>query len=347
MTAASTISAGVLEECRQQLQDGRSLMRQAALARLMATAGDADLSPLFQDIRICLEDPDEEVRQMAVAVLLKAGGTAAGFLVSATRPPQPINVRMAAVVALGQLKTEAQAAIEAMIECLGDDDRVLRTNAALALSRIGAPAVPRLVACLAAGDENVQIGAMDALGWMGPVARAAVEDLKAIAAKLELSARLADYGALVKITGHAAEGLPMLLAQLDHPQAAVRQTCIERMGELREKAAEAFAAIQPCLQDASGAIRAAAALALVRIKTQCPEAVEALIALLQDPDQNARINAAIALATIGPPAQAALRALKNLTGDPDERLCGIAAAAIQSIEGRPPSSKDDFRSEEG
>ena len=126
----------------------------------------------------------------------------------------------------------------------------------------------------------------------------------------------------------------MLLADNHHPQVQVRQTCIERIGELLTTASDALREILPFLQDKSGEVRAATALAVVRIKADCTEAVEMLIPLLQYPHREARINAGIALATIGPPAQSALPALNTLATDPDEHIAGVAATAIKRIEGR-------------
>jgi HEAT repeat protein len=325
--------AVILEDCRQKLHETHNSMRLVGLARLMLE--DIDPSPLLNEIRSCLQDPEESVRQVAVAVLPKVGRSAVDPLISATRTQQPLQVRIAAVAALGRLKGEAQPAIEPLIECLGDEEQNLRTNAILSLSQIGEPAVPHLLACLGTEQENIQIGAIDALGWMGPPAMAAVGSLKTALPGLSLSAQLAGYAALAKITGDAAEGLPMLLAQLGHQDAPIRRISIERTGELLSMAADALTVLLPCLLDPSSEVRAATALALVRIKAQCDEAVETLIPLLKDAHPEARINATIALATIGPAAQTALPDLNTLTNDPDKRLAGIAAAAIQRIEGQP------------
>jgi HEAT repeat protein len=325
--------AMVMEDCRRKLCDAHSSVRLEGLAQLMQE--NIEFSTLLGEIGNCLEDPEESVRQVAVAVLPKAGRGAVDPLISATRTQQPLQVRIAAVAALGRMKSGAQPAVGALIECLGDKEQHLRTNAALALGQIGEPAVPQLLACLGAEPENFRTEVIDALGWIGTPASAAVGSLKAALPELSLSARLAGYAALVKITGDPTEGLPMLLAELGHPEAQVRQTCIERTGELQTMATDALAAILPCLQDQSGEVRAATALALVRIKAQCVEAIEMLIPLLNDAHPEVRTNAAIALATIGSAAQNALPALNTLKTDPDARLAGLAAAAIQHIEGKP------------
>ena len=332
MTTAEPADLAVqLEDCRQKLRDTQSTLRLEGLARLMQE--DIDPLPLLAEIGICLEDPEESIRLVAVTILSKVGGGAVGHLIAATRAEQPLQVRVAAIAALGRLKGEAQPAIGILIECLGGDDQNLRTNALLSLSQIGVPAVPQLIACLGAESENLQTGAIDALGWMGPPAMAAVGSLKAALPGLSLPVRLADYAALAKITGDSAEALPLLQAELGNPDAQVRRICIERMGELLALATHALPALLPRLQDESGEARAATALALARIKAQCDEAVEGLIPLLKDAHRESRINAAIALATIGPGAQAALPVLNTLTTDRDERIAEFAAAAIRSIEG--------------
>ena len=324
--------AVLLEGCRQKLRDADSMVRLAGLARLMSE--DINPSSLLDEIRLCLEDPDESVRQLAVSVLPRVGEGAVDPLLSATRTPQPLQVRIAAVAALGRMKAEARPAIGSLIECLGHEEQSMRSNAILSLSQIGEPTVPQLLACLGSESENVQIGAIDALGWMGAPAMAAVGSMKAALPERSFPVQVAGYAALVKISGDVTEGLPMLLAQLGHQDASVRRICIERLGELRETAVSAFPSILSCLQDQSGEVRAAAALALVRIKAQCAEALEMLIPLLTDAHPEARFKAALALATIGPTAQTALPALNTLKTDPDECIAGIAAAAIRSIEGR-------------
>ncbi len=319
-----------MTETRQNLDSHHSPTRLATLARLMIA--DADVSPLLEDISLCLEDPDEGVRQLAAALLPKAGPGAVGHLIMALDTRQPLPVRQAAVTALGGLGPGAQSAVAPLIACLADEDPVLRANAVLALSRIGAPAVERLTASLTCGDERLQLGAIEALGWIGPDALSAVGMLKAISPQLPHETLMAKHAAMVKITGLAVEGVPLLVARLDQPDARIRRICLQRLAELRETAAEAIDPMLNCLKDPSGDVRAAAALALACIKAHSPEAVEALTRSLEDPHPPARTHAAIALGSIGPPAQAALTRLQQLQADPDEGIAATATAAIQHIQ---------------
>jgi len=327
-----------MTETRHKLQGQHSPTRLTTLARLMIA--DADLSPLLEEISLCLKDPDEGVRQLAAAVLPKAGPGAVDHLIMALDARQPPSVRHTAATALGGLGRDAQSAIAPLIACLADEDPVLRANAVLALSRIGAPAVEGLTACLMSGDERMRLGAIEALGWIGPDAGSAVGTLKAISLQLPVEAFMATHAALVKISGLAAEGVPMLAAQLEHPQARIRRSCLERLAELRETAGPALERILTCLEDPSGEVRAAAALTLACIEAKDAEAVDALTRLLEDAHPPARAHAAIALGAIGAPAQAALPSLQKLQADPDDRVVATATAAIQHIQKQPKKKAD-------
>jgi HEAT repeat protein len=245
---------------------------------------------------------------------------------------QPVSVRQAAVTGLCELGPDAPSAVGPLIACLADEDPVLRANAVLALSRIGAPAVEGLTACLTSEDERMRLGAIETLGWIGPDARPAFGTLKAILPQLSVETLMASYAALVKISGLAAEGVPMLVARLDHSDARIRLTCLERLAELGETAAEAAIPMLICLKDPADEVRAAAALALACIKSHSTEAVEALTQLLEDPHPPARIHAAIALSTMGASAQPALTRLQQLQADSDEGVAATATAAIQHIQ---------------
>jgi len=327
-----------MTEMRHKLDSQHSPTRLTTLARLMIA--DADVSPVLEEISLCLEDPDEGVRQLAAALLPKAGPSAVGHLIAALDPQQPQSVRHAAVTALGGLGPDAQSAVVPLIACLTDEDPVLRANAVLALSRIGAPAIQGLTASLTSEDERIRIGAIEALGWMGPDARPAVGTLKAIFPQLSVETLMANHAALVKISGLAAEGVPMLVTRLDHPDARIRRICLERLAELRETAAEAIGPMLICLKDSSGEVRAAAALALACIKAHGTEVVGALIPLLEDPHPPARTHAAIALSTMGASAQPALPSLEKLQADPDENVAATATAAIQLIQKQPKKKAD-------
>ena len=318
------------ESCRPQLRKGPGPIRLAVLARLVNM--DGDLSPLLEDIRLCLDDPEESVRRMAAAALPKAGAGAVEPLIEAIGAQQPLEVRRTAAGSLAGLGRDAQSAVEALIRLLSEEDPVLRTNAMIALSRIGEPAADSLAVCLTSPQESVQIGAIEALGWMGSQAHVVLSRLKTIMSVLSPAALPTAWAALAKISGQPQEGMPKLLEGLSHPQDEVRLACVERLGELGMAGEKALDRIQVCLRDASDAVRAAAALAIVRIKPQCTEAVEALAEVLKDSCPKVRTHAAIALATIGPPARQALPKLGAMRSDPDERAAGAAMAAIQRIE---------------
>jgi len=74
---------------------------------------------------------------------------------------------------------DAKSAVQPLAQVLAEDEyRAVQTNAAAALTRIGAPAVPALIELLKHAREVVRMLAAGALGDMGPEARAALPALR-------------------------------------------------------------------------------------------------------------------------------------------------------------------------
>lgn len=212
---------------------------------------------------------------------------------------------------------------------------VLRLNASLALSGIGAPAVPWLRRLLRAPDPAVVTVAIGALGLIGPAARDALPDLQAMAASTDPKIRQAAAGALVKVSGNPAAGLPVLAQDLASPDPAVRTATLERIGELQEKGQSAGPQVAACLADPAPEVRAAAALTLVKVKADPAETVRRLIPLLDDPSADVKLGAAQALGTLGPQASPARQRLESIEQEKekDKPLAAVAKAALKNMGG--------------
>lgn len=313
-----------------KLQDGEEHVRLAALAELLK--GEGSLAQAVPAVAERLNDPSEEVRKVAVLVLERAGASAIPALAPALDEKQPTSVRMLAASALGRAVGNATPAINSLCACLLSHEGMLRWHAAFALGRIGAPAVPALQVALRSGDPEVLCAVADALGWIGSGAKAALDDLRRLASSsAPLPVRLACHSALVKITGDASAGLPMLLATLKEKDPNGRASALERIGQLRAMARESTPMLLPCLVDRSGEVRAAAALALARTEANTPETIEALTRLLADSEPDVRANAGIALASLGRAAAPALPALRLMRRATQPRLAAIARAAVERI----------------
>jgi HEAT repeat protein len=317
----------------QRLKDPSPDKRIAALGEVLKPGGP---TPTAQEVAPLLNDPDPNVRQVAVVVLGQIGAPAVSALASALDEKQPLVVRIFAASGLLRVGPPAAPAAEALGKSLSDADEGLRVNAALALSRIGAPALPVLRRALA--GEKSAAAAARGLGWMAKDAAPAVDDLKRTAASGPANARISATAALVRITGDPGTGLPFLttlIAAKDKP-APLRMEAIERVGEMQEKGRGASASLRTALDDADPGVRAAAALALARVGSLEADTNAALTRRLSDPDPNVQTYAAVALHGFGAAAKPALPALKQLAASGGMQVKSAAAAAVAAIEGPKP-----------
>jgi CubicO group peptidase (beta-lactamase class C family) len=206
---------------------------------------------------------------LAASLALPLGGqmatppSAPQALLRALADPDPRR-REEALARLGDLGPGAPATVQALVAALGDEDLYLRGAAALALGRIGAPAVPALTQALQDPRSDVRWSAAIALGRVGSPALAA---------------------------------LPALTKALADASEQVRQTAAVALGGLGPSARSAAPELTRLLSDRNEAVRTAAALALRQVDpagrpsqltpkalaTTLDELVPALMAELQVP----------------------------------------------------------------
>ncbi len=183
-------------------------------------------------------------RRRSLATLLLAAGLALplfGQTTTAPSAPQALLRALAdpdprrreeALARLGDLGPETPAVVQALVAALGDEDLYLRGAAALALGRIGAPAVPALTQALQGPRSEVRWSAAIALGRVGSPALVA---------------------------------LPALTKALTDASEHVRQAAAVALGGLGPSARSAAPELTRLLSDRDEAVRAAAALALRQI----------------------------------------------------------------------------------
>ncbi|MEK8053102.1 serine hydrolase [Ideonella sp. DXS22W] len=132
--------------------------------------------------------------------------------------PDPYT-RGEAAIALGRI---GEPAVPALTQALRSDDARLRTSAAIALGRIGAPAVralPELTALLSDANAQVRHVAAVTLGGLGTAARSAAPALTRILSDQSEAVRRSAVLALDQVApGHRADALsqPAVVATLDH-----------------------------------------------------------------------------------------------------------------------------------
>jgi HEAT repeat protein len=245
---------------------------------------------------------------------------------------------MAAAV-LGKVGAPAAAAVRPLCRYLTAPEDDLRAVAAFALARIGPASVPSLRLMLKFSDPRTVASAAGALSQIGPEARESMADLEAMAPRAPLTVQMACAAAVVRISGDASRGLPLLLRALDHPEPSVRKQALERITELGPAAHPGIPRILECCADPAPEVRAAAALTLGRIRAPASEVVSPMARLLDDASPEVRMNAMIVLASWGDAASAALPELHKWAGDSDEKTAVAATAAIERISGKGTASR--------
>lgn len=163
---------------------------EAALA--LAHLGDATL-PSLRDL---VTDADSDRRWWAARALAVVGTQSARELLIATLDDPDRDVRACAAHGLGELGVAE--AVDGLVRRLADSSPFVCRVAADSLARIGAPAVPALIAALQEGQTLTRIGAARALSLIQP-----------------------------------QDAIPALCAALDDPSATVThyaEEALERMG---------------------------------------------------------------------------------------------------------------------
>jgi HEAT repeat protein len=320
----------------EKASDPRPEARLAAVAEALKPGAPR---PLAEAVAPLLDDPDHSVRQLAVVLLGQIGNPGVPSLARALADEQPALIRAFAASGLAQAGPGAAPAAEALGRCLACPEESVRIPAALALSRIGTPALPFLRRAMSAKEAATAALGARAVGWMGREGSPAVDDLRRLSATAG-EPRVAALAALVAVTGDASKGLPPLISIVRGSDRTLRRDAIDRLGELRELASGAVPTLRRCLEDSAAPVRSSAALALARIGSLEAETREALTRLRRDPDPEARASVAMALTPFG---TAALETLHELVGDTDARVAAIAMAGLHAIETRAESKESAGR----
>jgi len=162
------------------------------------------------------------LRPFLLAAALAAGAAGPAVPVQALADPDP-RVRAAALAEWTGAAARDPGVIPALVAALGSPDPYLCGAAALALGRIGGPAVPALVQALEQPDPDLRRSAVIALGRAGAAALAAGPAL--VRALQDPSAEVRQ-GAAVALGGFGAaarDQAPILTRLLGDPDETVRE----------------------------------------------------------------------------------------------------------------------------
>jgi HEAT repeat protein len=220
---------------------------------------------------------------------------------------------------------EMASLVPALTKALAHKHPSVRGYSAVTLSRIGPEAVgavPALISLL--DDKDTGSEAIDALGNIGPGARAAEARLKQLFRDESGDKTNRAWAALAlwKINGDAGAVVPTLVTWLGEGQDSAVQSA-HVLGDIKPPARTTILALGKALEDERAGTAAAEALGRIG-----PEALPVLVAALASPDKKARSLAAGVLGVMGPGAAAALPALVRTLGDAER---GVRAEAQQAL----------------
>jgi len=294
-----------------------------------------------------LEHSSKHARRRAAEALGAKGAAASEAIdaLSKASGDKELEVRLAAVRALGRIDPEGKKVIPVLLEKLRDEDAAVSAASANALADIGAPAVPRLIQMLDDDNDTARLFAIAALGRIGKEAKDAMDPLMKIYEnkKENRLIRMAAGSALLKIGIPSIDGYTVdEIKKASGSQRLIIELKMESSPGGCMLAALVFAKFGPAARAAVPALEKAAEsknkmvallahYALAKITQDASKHVAAIVKALND--KTTRCRAAWALGEIGPPAEAALPALKKAGKDADPAFRAAASEAVKKITG--------------
>ncbi|MEX0702861.1 MAG: HEAT repeat domain-containing protein [Planctomycetales bacterium] len=283
-----------------------------------------------------LRDDSEEVRDAAGSALMYRELVDASMLPELLAALRDERTGFYAVHVLGQLEAEAAPAIPALIELLESDDEDLRDSASNVLPRIGAPALPPLVALLGTADATPtarQAAASAILRMRDRHAEDGAEPVRLDSAYPALAARLADpnetlatrvlaAAILADSDEHRARSLPVLADGIRSDDYEVIYAARGALVAHKEEAASLVPELKK--RFLSGELDGGEAVAEILGELMKPDEAAALFveAMVADKDGEVREDLEYALGRLGLPAAPKLVELLQ-SKNPDLRLATV------------------------
>jgi Tfp pilus assembly protein PilF/HEAT repeat protein len=211
------------------------------------------------------------------------------------------SVRKLAVNRAGRMGPRAVAVAPAVMELCRDEDRFVRTHAAIAVWKIRGDvdaALPPLTAGLKDSQPGVRSFCAAALGEIGRPAAGSLPALKSAIVDQDTTVRVYVAEAICRIDRRDAVARQVLIRSLKNQDAMVRETAAYALANLKLEGPEFSEPLAACLSDQTSEVRAASAFALGELADSSAATVQSLKILLGDSDKEVRIAAKLALSRI-------------------------------------------------
>ncbi|MSU62007.1 MAG: HEAT repeat domain-containing protein [Pedosphaera sp.] len=284
------------------------------------------------------------------------------------KPNQPARHRLAAVLALGLMGTNAVTATPELSKALRDPDSNIRMYAAMALTRVGPVGIPGLIQALDDPSRRAREAAMGGLVQLGsdaspaisklihclrtpndtPFAHAALKSIgkPAVPALIELlswddlTIQCEAVRILGKIGSPARGAIPPILALAHHPAFELRRHVMTSLGRICFSCDSVPATLREALNDSHRDVRIAAAAQLRSDERIARETVTLLISDLRSGIAAKQASAVEALGRMGAwavPAIPEVKAWQNLSAEnstlAEEAIRRIQNAAASTARG--------------
>jgi len=278
--------------------------------------------------------------------------------------PDSDTIRMGAARALGLFGPAAQGEIPSLSRAMQEGRPPYLWECGIALSKVGAPAVPALTNALAHTNSVVRQAAAANLERIGVSGSNSIPSLlrqlddptdyvreavvRALAAMTPVSVpgllQWISHGSRVERMG-AARALALahvswrlagspLLAMANDPDPEVRTQALESLGDVGASDSATIARLIQALGETNGVARGTAAEALGKMQSRAAAAAPRLTELLTDSSEDVREVAARSLGKIGPAAKVAIPGLVRLLQDPSPGVRMAATTALAQLQGQ-------------
>ncbi|MBA4062648.1 MAG: hypothetical protein C0501_02860 [Isosphaera sp.] len=325
----------VVPTVTKALRDSKAEVREAAAEALQQFGPDA--APAVSTLVGAWID-DEVVRHRYSSAIRSIGaGAVQGLIPFLTH--RLSEVRQLAAQLLEPLGPGAKDAVPALAKALDDPDYGVQGSASVALAKIGADAVPALIAALKHEKPAVRKLVIGSLS-RSPAVVEAVPVIVGALVDTDVEVRRAAAHALTPEgsglthnptmvliqdqTKVLTDAVPALVKALADPDAVVRRDAATVLGRVGAKAEVAIPQLEKLLlTDPEAFVQERAAKALGSVG---PVAAPALVKALADPNNRARASVVEALKKVGPAAKEVVPALVKAVSDPH-----IGAKAAEAL----------------